>query len=100
MGAFSGLGNHQTTGSVGVAVIAGVGGNLAFQKFETDATDGELTGYLTINGNFEKRKIELGALPQSSGSFSLSFPDGTDISYFNTVVVRAGDESIGQASIP
>lgn len=100
MGAFSGLSNCKTTGNVGVAIIAGVGGNLAFQNFETDATGNELTGYLTINGNLEKRKIELGTLPQSSGSFSVSFPDGTDVSYFNTVVVQAGDESIGEAKIP
>lgn len=100
MGVFSGLGNHNTTGSVGVAIIAGVGGKLAFQNFETDTADNELTGYLTINGNLEKRKIELGTLPQSSGSFRVSFPDGTDISYFNTVIVQAGDESIGEAKIP
>ena len=100
MGAFSGLGNHTATGNVGVAIIAGVGGNLAFKDFETDAADSELTAYLTINGSLEKRKIELGTLPQSSGSFSVSFPDGTDISYFNTVVVQAGDESIGEAKIP
>lgn len=100
MGAFSGLGNHNTTGSVGAAVIAGVGGNLAFQNFETDVADSELTGYLTIDGNLEKRKIELGTLPQSSGSFSVSFPDGTDISYFNTVIVQSDGESLGQARIP
>ena len=100
MGAFSGVGNHQTTGSVGVAIMAGVGSNLAFQNFETDASVSELTGYLTINGNLEKRKIELGTLPQSSGSFNVSFPDGTDISYFNTVVVVAGEESVGKAMIP
>ncbi|MFK8185054.1 MAG: hypothetical protein AB8B99_16915 [Phormidesmis sp.] len=99
MGAFSGLGNHKTTGNVGVAIIAGVGGNLAFQNFETD-TDNDLTSYLTINGNLEKRKIGLGALPQSSGSFNVSFPNGTDISYFNTVVVLAGEEGIGEAKIP
>ena len=100
MGAFSGLGDRKTTGNVSVAIIAGVGGNLAFQNFETDETDSELIGYLTIDGSLEKRKIELGTLPQSSGSFSLPFPDGTDISYFNTVVVQAGSESLGQARIP
>ena len=100
MGAFSGLDNHKATGNVGVAIIAGVGGSLAFQNFETDAASSELTGYLTIDGNLEKRKIDLGTLPQASGSFNISFPDGTDISYFNTVIVRSGDESLGQARIP
>lgn len=100
MGAFSGLGNHQTTGNIGVAVIAGLDGSLAFQNFKTDAQVSELTGYLTINGDLEKRKIELGTLPQSEGSFNVSFPQGTDISYFNTVVVQAGSESIGKANIP
>ncbi len=100
MGAFSSLGSHKTTGSVGVAIMAGVGSNLAFQDFETDAIAPELTGYLTINGNLEKRTIELGTLPQTSGTFNVAFPDGTDISYFNTVVVQAGEESIGQAMIP
>lgn len=100
MGAFSGLGNHQTRGNVGVAIMAGVGSNLAFQDFETDVAVDALTGYLTINGNLEKRKIELGTLPQTAGSFNVAFPDGTDISYFNTVVVLANDESIGQAMIP
>ena len=100
MGTFSSLGNHQTTGSVGVAIMAGVGSKLAFQNFETDAAASELTGYLTINGSLEKRTIDLGTLPQTQGSFNVAFPNGTDISYFNTVVVRAGEESIGQAMIP
>ncbi len=100
MGAFSSLGNYKTVGSVGVAIMAGVGSNLAFQDFETDAAADELVGYLTINGNLEKRKIDLGVLPETSGSFNVAFPDGTDISYYNTVVVQAGTDSVGQAMIP
>ncbi|MEO0756976.1 MAG: hypothetical protein AAFY78_08905 [Cyanobacteria bacterium J06648_16] len=100
MGAFSGTGPHQTTGNVGVAIMAGVGSNLAFQDFETSAVGERLMGYLTVNGNMEKRTIELGALPETVGSFNLEFPAGTDISYFNTVVIQTNGESVGQAMIP
>jgi hypothetical protein len=100
MGAFSGLNNYTTTGQVGVAIIAGVGGNLAFQDFLTDAESSTLQGYLTINGDLSKRKVELGTLPATRGSFSVAFPDGTDISLFNVVVVQTSETSIGMARIP
>ena len=99
MSMFSGLNGHTTTGSLGIAVIAGVGGNIAFQNFQTDTDSPELQAYLTINGDLSKRTIELGLLPQADGSFNISFPDGTDMSLFNVLVVKAGDTSIGQAQI-
>lgn len=99
MSMFVGLGEYTTTGSVGVAIIAGVGGNLAFQNFETNADASELTAALTINGDLAKRQVDLGVLPQTSGSFSVAFPDDTDISLFNVLVVRAGDTAIAQARI-
>ena len=100
MGTFSGASNHTTSGSVGVAIIAGVGGDIAFQNFATDA-EGDLQGYLTMGGDLSKQKIELGALPAATGSFNLSFPGDTDISLFDTVVVvTAGDTSVGTARVP
>ena len=99
MGAFSGANDHTTSGNVGVAIIAGVGGDLAFQNFETDAT-GALQVYLTIGGDLSKQTIDLGALPETSGSFNVSFPGDTDISLFDTVVVAAGEASVGSARVP
>ncbi len=100
MGLFSGLGSHTTTGSIGVAAIPGVGGTLAFQNFQTDQANTELHCLLTINGNLSKRTIALGPLPQAQGSFDISFPDGTDLSLFNVVVIRAGEDTVGMAPIP
>lgn len=99
MGAFSGANNHTTSGNVGVAIIAGVGGDLAFQNFVTDAK-GELKGYLTIGGDLSKQTIDLGTLPAAEDSFNLSFPDDTDISLFDTVVVAAAEISVGIARVP
>lgn len=99
MGAFSGANNHTTSGNVGVAIIAGVGGDLAFQEFSTDAT-GELKSYLTIGGDLSKQTVDLGTLPETSGSFNVSFPADTDISLFDTVVVATGETSIGTARVP
>lgn len=99
MGAFSGANNHTTSGNVGVAIIAGVGGDLAFQNFATDA-DGDLKGYLTIGGDLSKQTIDLGVLPAADGSFNVSFPGDTDISLFDTVVVAAGETSVGTARVP
>ncbi|MGF1524967.1 MAG: hypothetical protein ACFBSF_21790 [Leptolyngbyaceae cyanobacterium] len=99
MSAFSGLEGHTTTGSIGVAVIAGVGGDLAFQNFQTDADSSDLKAYLTINGNLEKRMVDLGPLPQASGSFNVPFPNDTDVSLFNVLIVKSGDTCIGEARI-
>ena len=99
MGAFSGANDHSTSGNVGVAIIAGVGGDLAFQDFATDA-GGELQGHLTIGGDLEKQTVELGTLPATEGSFNVSFPGDTDISLFDTVVITAGETSVGTARVP
>ncbi|MEM9004211.1 MAG: hypothetical protein AAGE59_11905 [Cyanobacteria bacterium P01_F01_bin.86] len=99
MSMFSGLEGHTTTGSIGVAVIAGVGGDLAFQNFQTDATPTNLKAYLTINGNLSKRTVDLGSLPQAEGSFNIPFPVDTDISLFNVLVVKSGDTLVGEVRI-
>ena len=99
MGAFSGTNDHTTSGNVGVAIIAGVGGDLAFQNFATDA-EGELNGYLTINGDLSKQTVDLGPLPAVEGSFNVSFPGDTDISLFDTVVVTTGETGVGAARVP
>ena len=99
MSNFTGMAGHETTGTVGVAVIPGVGGNLAFQNFSTNVDATELTACLTMNGNLEKRTVALGTLPASSGSFSVSFPADTDIGLFNVLVVQASEVAVGQARI-
>lgn len=99
MGAFSGANSYSTSGNVGVAIIAGVGGDLAFRNFTTDA-EGALTGYLTIGGDLSKQTVELGPLPATADSFNISFPGDTDISLFDTVVVAAGETSVGAARVP
>ena len=46
----------------------------------------------------EKRHITWEYFPRTSGAFDLSVPNGTDISLFNTVVIRGGrgtDKTIG-----
>ncbi|MGF1535026.1 MAG: hypothetical protein ACFB4J_00890 [Elainellaceae cyanobacterium] len=98
MSMFTGQNGHTTTGNLGIAVIAGVGGTITFQNFETDA-EGDLQACLTINGNLSKRTVDLGTLPQTSGTFNVSFPDGTDMSLFDTMVVKSGEEAVGEARI-
>lgn len=99
MSTFSGVNGYTTTGSIGVAVIPGVGGNLAFQNFETNAEAQELKALMAINGDLSKRTVDLGPLPQASGSFSISFPEDTDISLFNFLLVKVEDTVIGQVQI-
>ncbi|MEO0406957.1 MAG: hypothetical protein AAF289_06360 [Cyanobacteria bacterium P01_A01_bin.135] len=98
MSMFTGLSDRTTTGNLGIAVIAGVGGTITFQDFETTA-DSDLQACLTINGDLEKRTIDLGELPQTSGTFNINFPDGTDMSLFNTLIVKAGEVPVGKARI-
>ncbi|NJN04444.1 MAG: DM13 domain-containing protein [Leptolyngbyaceae cyanobacterium SL_1_1] len=102
MGALSGTDKHSTSGSVGAAIFGGGEASLAFKDFQTDAEADVLQAYLTIRGNFSKRVVELGELPQKSGSFELALPANTDISLHNTVVIRpqGSDEVIGTATIP
>lgn len=99
MGVFSSANDHTTSGNVGVAIIAGVGGDLAFQNFATSA-DGDLKVYLTIGGDLSKQKVDLGTLPSAEGTFNVAFPGDTDISLFDTVVVTTGETSVGTARVP
>lgn len=101
MGSVAGANSYDTSGYIGAAIV-GTSITLSFKDFRTSSTAESLEGFLTINGNMEKRHIDLGALPQTSGAFDLSVPDGTDISLFNTVVIReVGTEAtVGTASVP
>lgn len=101
MGSVAGANSYSTSGYIGAAIV-GTSITLSFKNFETNASAEALEGFLTINGNMDKRHIDLGSLPETSGAFDLSVPDGTDISLFNTVVIReAGtDTTIGTASVP
>lgn len=99
MSTFSGLEGHTTTGNIGVAVIPGVGGDLAFQNFQTSADGANLSAVLAINGNLAKPTVDLGKLPQSGGSFNVPFPADTDISLFNVLVVKSADAPVGEARI-
>lgn len=99
MSTFSGLEGYTMSGNVGVAVIPGVGGNLAIQNFQTNAETSELSAVLAINGNLSKRTVDLGVLPQTSGSFSLAFDNDVDISLFNVLVIKQSDQAIGKAEI-
>lgn len=87
MGAISGVDSYTAAGNIGVAVIGG-GVTLAVKDFETSAESPELQAYLTIKGKLEKRPIDLGLLPQTSGSFELELPPGTDISLHNILLIR------------
>lgn len=99
MSMFSGLNGHTTTGTLGIAVIAGVGGTITFQNFQSDIDGSDLHACLTINGDLSKRTVDLGTLPQTEGTFNVAFPDGTDMSLFNVLVVKANDTAVGQAQI-
>jgi hypothetical protein len=101
MGSVAGANSYNTSGYIGAAIV-GTSITLSFKDFSTSSTAEALEGFLTINGNMGKRHIDLGNLPQTSGAFDLSVPEGTDISLFNTVVIReAGtDHTVGTASVP
>ncbi len=101
MGSILGAGEYSADGYIGAAVI-GCSTTLSFKNFVTSAEAMPLSALLTINGNLNKRYIDLGSLPDTRDSFELQVPDGTDISLFNTVVLRlAGTETaVGIASLP
>lgn len=101
MGSVAGAGSYKSTGYIGAAIV-GTSITLSFKDFETSSDAESLEGFLTINGNMSKRHIDLGVLPNTSGAFDLSVPDGTDISLFNTVVIRevGTDTTVGTASVP
>lgn len=101
MGSVVGTGDYTASGYVGVAIV-GSSITLSLKDFTT-AVEGEaLEAFLTIDGNMAKRPIALGPLPESSGAFDLSVSEGTDISLFNTLVIRpVGSESaVAKASVP
>ncbi|PSN17061.1 hypothetical protein C7271_19720 [filamentous cyanobacterium CCP5] len=100
MGAISGVDSFTAAGNIGVAVMEG-SVTLAVKDFETGAESSTLHAFLTINGKLEKRPIDLGPLPQTSGSFSLELPVGTDISLHNTLLIRdlATETTVAKARI-
>jgi hypothetical protein len=101
MGQVVGAGDYSASGYIGAAIV-GQQITLSFQNFSTSSEEAVLEAVLTRNGNLSKRHIDLGVLPQTRGAFDLAVPEGTDISLFNTVVMRlANTETIvGTASVP
>ncbi len=101
MGSVVGAESHAASGYVGAAIV-GSSITLSFKDFTTTAEAETLEAFLTINGNMAKRPIALGAMPAGQGVFDLSVPDGTDISLFNTLVIRpVGTETaVATASVP
>ncbi|MGB3138212.1 MAG: hypothetical protein WBG38_09220 [Nodosilinea sp.] len=101
MGSVVGTESSTASGYVGAAVV-GSSITLSLKDFTTAAEDEMLEAFLTINGNMAKRPLALGPLPQTSGAFDLSVPDGTDISLFNTLVIRplGVETTVATASVP
>ncbi|PZU96828.1 MAG: hypothetical protein DCF32_21375 [Leptolyngbya sp.] len=101
MGSVVGAGGHTASGYVGAAIV-GSSITLSLKDFTTAAEGDALEAFLTINGNMAKRPIALGPLPESSGAFDLSVPEGTDISLFNTLVIRpvGSETAVATASVP
>jgi hypothetical protein len=100
MGSVVGTDRHAASGYVGAAIVGG-SVTLSVKEFTTAAPDEALEVFLTINGNMAKRSIALGPVP-AAAAFDLAVPEGTDISLFNTLVIRpvGGDEAIATASVP
>ncbi|MGF1567512.1 MAG: hypothetical protein ACFCVD_05505 [Nodosilinea sp.] len=101
MGKVAGVDSYTTDGYAGVAIV-GTTITISFKDFSTSAEATALEAVLTINGNLAKRHIELGPLPPASTTFDLPVPAGTDISLFNTVVIRTAgsDIVVGKAALP
>ncbi len=104
MGTVAGKGNFDASGYVGAAIV-NHHTTLSFQNFNTSAGDLPLEAVLTINGNLAKRHIPLGPIPAGQAAFDLAVPAGTDISLFNTVVIRAAapdqtETVVGTATVP
>lgn len=101
MGSVVGTEKYTASGYVGAAVV-GSRITLSLKDFTTAAEADMLEAFLTINGNMAKRTLALGPLPQTSGAFDLSVPEGTDISLFNTLVIRplGNDTTVATASVP
>ncbi|HIK46020.1 MAG TPA: hypothetical protein IGR64_14230 [Leptolyngbyaceae cyanobacterium M65_K2018_010] len=101
MGQVIGTDHYQASGYIGAAVL-GQQVTLSFQDFQTSAPETALEAVLTINGNLAKRHLDLGPLPQGSTAFEMAVPPGTDMSLFNTVVIRLKDQEtiVCRASVP
>lgn len=104
MGMVAGKGDFSASGSVGAAIV-NHHTTLSFQNFSTSAAEHPLEAVLTINGNLAKRHILLGPIPAEQAAFDLAVPPGTDISLFNTVVIRVADAEqadtvVGTATVP
>lgn len=102
MGTVAGNGDFSTDGYVGAAIVDHRT-TLSFQNFSTSAEGLALEAVLSINGNLAKRHIPLGPIPTAQAAFDLAVPAGTDISLFNTVVIRATDPDqtvVGTATVP
>ncbi|MBE9138956.1 hypothetical protein IQ254_17455 [Nodosilinea sp. LEGE 07088] len=101
MGSVTGTDSHTASGYVGAAIV-GSSITLSFKDFVTAAEGDALEAYLTIRGNMAKRPIALGTLPATSGAFDLSVPEGTDISLFNTLIIRpvGSEATVAKASVP
>lgn len=101
MGSVVGANACTASGYVGAAIV-GSDITLSFKDFTHTAGAETLEAFLTINGNMAKRPIALGEVPASSSAFDLAVPSGTDISLFNTLVLRplGGEEAIATASVP
>lgn len=104
MGSVAGKGDFSASGYVGAAIV-NHRTTLSFQNFHTSAADLPLEALLTINGNLAKRHLPLGPIPPGQPAFDLAVPEGTDISLFNTVVIRAADPDqadtvVGTATVP
>lgn len=96
-----GAGQYSASGYIGAAVFP-EHVTLSVKNFNTSAEGADLEAVLTINGNLAKRQLDLGPLPATSDAFDLVVPPGTDISLFNTVVIRlvGSDTVVGTASVP
>ena len=102
MGSVAGQGNFSASGYVGAAIV-NHRTTLSFQNFSTSAGDWPLEALLTIKGNLAKRHLALGPIPANQAAFDLAVPEGTDISLFNTVVIRAANSEqtvVGTATVP
>ncbi|MFQ4137372.1 hypothetical protein PGN35_013730 [Nodosilinea sp. PGN35] len=100
MGSVVGTEGFTAGGYVGAAIV-GSSITLSLKDFTT-AAEGVLEAFLTIDGNMAKRPIALGSLPSGGGAFDLTVPEGTDISLFNTLVIRpvGSENTVATASVP
>ena len=101
MGALSASNSHVLSGSVSVLVLGDGRVSLAVKDFNDDSDRANLTALLTIRGNLEKRKLDLGPLPEGETDFPIALPPGADVSLFDTLVLydAAAEQVVGSASV-